>query len=95
MGELVITLEGLGAMDALDRSWALASGRRFSLLLFFFVFAILGLVASLVGLMMCCVGWFVTVPAFRAIYDTAFTEGFLLLTEGRQSSETWAVWNYA
>jgi hypothetical protein len=72
LGDQLVTLEGLGAIDALDRSWELARGNRVTLWLFFFVtdlFAVL-------GVLFCGVGIFAT----RAISDVAVTEAFLLAT---------------
>ena len=95
MGELAITLEGVGAMGALDRSWSLAKGRRVGLFVFFLVFGIANIIAAIVGICLLCVGWFITVPAMRSIYETAFTEGFMLITQGREASQSWAVWSFS
>ncbi len=95
MGELAITLEGRGVLDALERSWSLAQGRRLSLLIFFVVFGIAQFIAAIVGVCLLCVGALVTVPAMRSIYEVAFTEGFMLITRGEEAGRSWAIWDYA
>lgn len=95
MGELAVTIEGRGALEALERSWSLARGRRLHLLLFFIVFGIAQFIAAIVGICLLCIGALVTVPAMRSIYEVAFTEGFLLITQGEESSRSWAIWSYA
>ncbi len=95
MGELAITLEGRGVLDALERSWSLARGRRLSLLIFFVVFGIAQFIAAIVGICLLCVGALVTVPAMRSIYEVAFTEGFMLITRGEEAGRGWAIWDYA
>lgn len=71
-GEYHIALDGSGVMEALERSWSLASGNRLHLFLFNIV---TGLVAVL-GILLCCVGIWATAPAVR----TGAVEAFLLAT---------------
>jgi hypothetical protein len=72
LGSYAVTLEGLGPIEALDRSWSLARGNRITLLLFTFV---TGFVAAL-GLLLCGVGFVAT----SAIAKVGTTEAFLLAT---------------
>lgn len=72
LGDQLVTLEGLGAIDALDRSWEMARGNRLTLWIFFFVTDIF----AVLGIFFCGVGVFAT----RAIADVAVTEAFLLAT---------------
>ena len=51
-------LEGLGPVEAVRRSWSLASGNRILLFLYYAVFYIL----KVIGVCMCCVGVFFTGP---------------------------------
>jgi hypothetical protein len=79
LGEYAVALEGLGPMDALERSWGLASGNRLRFLLFSFVLGMF----NVVGLMLCCVG----VIGTKAIGDFGTTEAYLLAT--RDDWEQW------
>lgn len=72
LGAHAVALEGLGAMDALDRSWELARGNRLTLFVFFLVTGLF----SLLGAIACCIGMFVT----RTMADVGTTEAFLLAT---------------
>ena len=93
--EHVVTFEQLSPTAAIRRSLELADGNRLSLFFFMFVFGIFRLAAVLVGLMMLCIGVIFTLPLARAVADTAFTEGYLLLTRPRQETERWAIWGAA
>ena len=81
LGEHAVALEDMGPMDALERSWSLARGNRFSLLLFSFV---TGLFGSL-GLLACCIG----VIGTKAMVDFGWTEAYLLATQ-----EDWENWQF-
>lgn len=84
-GQVAISLDRLGAMEALDRSWTLAKGNRFRLLLFGFVNGIFGAVAAFVGLMLCCVGLLATGPAATGVVVCAQANAWLMLTrEGHE-----------
>lgn len=72
LGGHAVALDGMAPMDALERSWTLASGNRFHLLVFFVVMGIF----SALGLLLCCVG----VIATGAVRDVGVTEGYLLAT---------------
>ncbi len=72
LGDHAVTLEGLGPIAALDRSWELARGNRLRFWLFFFITDFV----SLLGLLLCFIGIFVT----RAIADVGVTEAFVLAT---------------
>ncbi len=71
-GSQAIALDGLGPIEALERSWTLVDGHRWPLLLFTMV---LGLV-SLLGMMACCVGIIVT----SGIAGLGWTEAYLIAT---------------
>ncbi|MFT5680443.1 MAG: hypothetical protein ACI8RZ_001349 [Myxococcota bacterium] len=79
-GDHAVTLDELGPTDALERSWELASGNRLHLFLFLLVYGLVRLASAIVGLLMLCIGWIVTIPIARAVTDTGFTESYLLLT---------------
>ncbi len=81
LGNHALVLEGLGPVAALDRSWELARGNRITLAIFFFVTGLF----SLLGLLLCCIGMFVT----RAISEVGTTEAFLLATV--PGAEDWVV----
>jgi hypothetical protein len=71
-GAHAVALDGDGALEALERSWALARGHRLRMLLYMVVTGALWLG----GMCVCCVGIFVT----RAVVDVARTEAYLLAT---------------
>lgn len=86
VGNHVVVLEGLSAMEALERTWSLANGNRLTLFIFAFVMGLVMIGALFAGLLMCCIGVLFTVPAARAMMDVGLTESFLLAT--REDSET-------
>ena len=79
LGAHCLVLERLTPMQALERSWSLASGHRFELFVFLAAQVLAGLTA-LVGCCLCFVGLFVTVPITMAVIDVGMTEAFLLYT---------------
>ncbi|MEY3212113.1 MAG: hypothetical protein RIT28_2594 [Pseudomonadota bacterium] len=80
LGAHCLVLERLSPMQALERSWSLASGHRWELFIFLFAQALVSLGGILAGLLACCVGMFVTVPITMATIDVGMTEAFLLYT---------------
>ena len=72
LGSRAVALDHMSAFEALERSWELADGNRFHLLLFF----VITWLPNLLGCMMFCIGIVVT----DAIRSTAVTEGYLLCT---------------
>lgn len=81
LGDYAVSLEGLGPVAALDRSWELARGHRLRLAEFFAVVELFGFL----GILLCCVGVFVT----RPIAQIGATEAFLLATD--PSATDWTV----
>jgi hypothetical protein len=77
-----VALEGLGAPQALTRSWSLARGQRWRLLLYYLV---LWLVTCL-GFFACCVGVFAT----ASLAYTALNESYLRLIRSEAEQEAWA-----
>ena len=71
-GSEAIALDGLGPIEAMEKSWTLVSGHRWPLLLFSMV---LGIV-SFMGMMACCVGIIVT----SGIAGLGWTEAYLIAT---------------
>jgi hypothetical protein len=59
----------MGPIDALLKSWNVSRGQRWELLLLL----LYGFGLSLLGLVMCCVGWFVTWPIYLTANAVAFT----------------------
>lgn len=89
VGNHVVVLEGLGAMEALDRTWTLTNGNRLTLFIFAVVVALVTFGALLGGLLMCCIGVLFTVPAARAMMDLGLTESFLLATRDNSETAQW------
>lgn len=91
VGELAVALEAASPVHALRRAFSLARGNRWPLLLFSFGCGVLQ-VASVGGLLLCCVGALASVPLARALCSFAKTESFLLLTRGREQTGGWQLW---
>lgn len=72
-GSYAIALEDSGPMDALERSWAMASGNRIHLFLFNLVTGLF----NILGVCACCVGVWVT----RPVVETGKVEAWLLATD--------------
>ena len=94
-GEHFIALEGLGTMESLERSWGMARGNRVHLALFMFVMGMVNLLAAVAGLLLCCVGLLVTVPAARSVIDVGMTESWLLYNRSKETTESWEIWKLA
>lgn len=94
LGELAVSLDGMDAVSALRRSWALASGNRLPMLVFAIASGLVQL-ASVLGLLLCCVGALATMPLARAMVGFAKTEGYLLFTRGREETARFALWRRA
>ena len=89
LGDQALVLEKLGPTDTLSRSWALADGNRWTLIVYAFLMSLAKGIAGFVGIMMCCVGWFFTMPCTRAIVDVGWTESFLFHTRGEEEASKW------
>ncbi|MDP2305123.1 MAG: hypothetical protein Q8P18_03770 [Pseudomonadota bacterium] len=72
LGDHAVALDGLGPVGALDRSWELARGHRLRIGVFV---AVTDLFSAL-GLLACCIGYFVT----RTIAEIGLTEAYVLTT---------------
>lgn len=94
LGEHAITLDELGPMDALSRSWSLASGNRIHFIFYSVVMAIIRAVVGLSGICFFCVGFFITNPSATAMQNLALTEAYLLYTRRREETERWSVWTW-
>ncbi len=71
-GAEAIALDGLGPIEAMEKSWTMVSGHRWPLLLFSMVLRIV----SFMGIMACCVGVIVT----SGIAGLGWTEAYLIAT---------------
>ncbi len=80
LGSVAISLDRLGTMEALDRSWSLAKGNRFRLFVFGLVNGIFAGVAAFVGMLACCVGILATGPAATGVVFCAQANAWLMLT---------------
>lgn len=88
-GQHAVVFEGLQPLDALERSWSVASGNRVITFIFLLVGGVVALVSALLGLCMLCVGLFITLPLARAVNDLAFTRAWLLHTRPTEESDAW------
>jgi hypothetical protein len=88
LGAHCLVLERLTPIQALERSWSIASGNRFSLFIFLLAQSLVSLVAVFVGLLACCIGTFVTVPVTMASVDVGMTEAFLLYTADQAARDS-------
>lgn len=73
--------EGCGALEAVQRSWALARGRRFAIFVFFLVTAL----CAMAGIVLCCVGYLAT----AALVELMPIEAYLALTRGDEYERWW------
>lgn len=89
LGNYAISIDRLGTMEALDRSWSLARGNRLRLFWFNFMSGLLALAAAIAGMLMCCIGLVVTVPAATGIIFCAQANAYLLFT--REDFEDFAL----
>ncbi len=76
-----IAIEGLQPVAALQRSWNLVRGNRLRLLLYWIVIGVFGAL----GLLLCCVGVFLT----STLEYTAQYESYLALTRPEDYSRSW------
>jgi uncharacterized membrane protein len=59
----------MGPIEALQKSWEVSAGQRLEVL----VLVLAGVGLSLLGIVMCCLGWLVTVPIYWVATAVAFT----------------------
>jgi hypothetical protein len=81
LGEHAVAFDDLGPMDALERSWTLASGNRTDL----FLFSLGTGVFSVLGVFACCIG---VIPT-TAMMAFGWSEAYLLATR-----EDWESWRF-
>ncbi|MBK7643683.1 MAG: glycerophosphoryl diester phosphodiesterase membrane domain-containing protein [Planctomycetes bacterium] len=77
----VVAFESCSPTQALSRSWKLARGRRWRLLWFMIVQAVLGFA----GVCLCCIGAFVTIPLSQVMHF----EAYLALLRGEEFAQWW------
>ena len=80
LGSYAVSLDRVGTLEALDRSWTLARGNRLRLFWFNFVAGLVAIAAAFVGMLACCVGMIVTVPAATGAITCAQANAYLMLT---------------
>lgn len=74
-------IEGLFGMDAVRRSWALASGHRLQLLIYHVVLGVVGFV----GVFACCIGVILT----GTWATTGYVESYLRMIRSPEEQEPW------
>lgn len=74
--DIVVTVEGLGPLDAVARSWELAHGHRVTLFVFVFLSGIVGILLTLAGYCLLCVGVFFTAPLAVALNEHALMDAY-------------------
>ncbi len=75
--EMLVALEGKGALDSIVRSWEFAQGHRVRLLCFYVWSALLFIGLTLMGYCMLCIGVLVTLPIAYAVNDHALVDAYL------------------
>lgn len=68
LANTAIAARGTGTFESMGESWRLTAGQLWPFALFFLLFFVLSIVAYIVGLLLCCVGILVTVPAAMMIF---------------------------
>lgn len=91
LGDHALVLEGLSPMEALERSWSLASGNRLSLLVFAVAMGVVYLLAITAGVMMMCFGLVITGPLSVALNELALSEAYLIAIEGEDAAREWGL----
>jgi hypothetical protein len=80
--EHAVVLDGLEIGAALRQSAAVGRGHQLNLLVWFFVMRIAAGFVGTAGLLLCCVGAVVTLPAAQVFAELPLTRGYLLLSRG-------------
>ena len=78
LGGRFVVLEGHSPFEAIESSWNLARGARSALIVFRLTVGLFKAFALLVGLALCGVGVFLTLPIARALAEAALSEAFIL-----------------
>lgn len=77
-----VALEDIGPVEAIARSWKLASGKRLWLLLF----ALITFAIGLLGLILCCFGG---LQASGILIEVMWTEAYVQATTGEETDGWW------
>ncbi|MBL8617984.1 MAG: hypothetical protein JNM72_20400 [Deltaproteobacteria bacterium] len=80
--EHAVALDGLEIGAALRQSAAVGRGHQLNLLVWFFVMRIAAGFVGSAGLLLCCVGVVLTLPAAQVFAELPLTRGYLLLSRG-------------
>jgi len=91
LGEHAVVFDQRSGRQAVDRSWDLARGRRIEILVYLLVAGLLQIFATIVGVVMLCVGVLVTVPLAYSTWSVGFSRGYLLLTRDETETDAWAI----
>ena len=89
LGDRLVVLKGLGAVEALEASWGIARGNRTSLLIFRVVLVGAKISLFLFGLLLCGVGVLLTWPLGKAIAEAALSEAVLVQDHQNPYPEEW------
>ena len=80
LGSRVVVFEQVTVVEALERSWALAKGNRWPLIVFRLILSLFVLAGALVGLAVCGVGVLISLPVVCAVTSASLSEAFMLAT---------------
>jgi hypothetical protein len=89
MWRQAIAIEGLGPLQALRRSWELASGHRLRLALFWIVLSLVKFVGFWGGLLMCICGVVPGVVLSITLVQVAQFESYLALVRADDYARSW------
>ena len=82
LAPLELVYGGGSGIDAMKRAFVIGQGRRLEIFGYVLFGSLLGLGAAVLGLMMLCIGLFVTVPLSVALHQLVLTTKYLALRRG-------------
>jgi uncharacterized membrane protein len=87
LGSRIVVFEQVSAVEALERSWALAKGHRWPLIVFRLILSLFVVAGGVIGLAVCGVGILVSLPVVCAVASASLSEAFMLATDWESASD--------
>ena len=87
LGSRIVVFEQATAVEALERSWSLAKGNRWPLIVFRLILSLFVVAGGVAGLAVCGVGILISLPVVCAVSSASLSEAFMLAVEWETAAD--------